>query len=162
MNWPPVAPYGPNVYYPQQLKSGSEYEYKVRFQCSAGTWSQAVIGSFQTVPSTPKSTPPSAISSSTPTAPVGSTPQPENEIFTAYNWLSSIGITESNCTSGTTITEYLYSNGSTKFVFVEKGSEPYGTLYLDNGTYYCTSSSQTDCLALYNLKSVISSWSCGG
>ena len=76
-------------------------------------------------------------------------------VFTDFLWLSD-HIEENNC-KGETIT--VYDSGSHNFVFISSGTG--GTLYFQDGTFYCTSTPTYDCVQAYNLSTIIGTWSCG-
>jgi len=76
-------------------------------------------------------------------------------VFTDYLWLSE-HVQEDNCTDET-IT--VYDAGAHNFVFI--GNAASGTLYFQDGSFYCTSTPTYDCVQAYNLSTIIGTWSCG-
>lgn len=77
-------------------------------------------------------------------------------IFDDYAWLSDI-VDPTNC-AAESIT--VYQSGVFEFLYIDNGDGT-GSLYLGNGTFYCTGSPTYDCVAAYNLSEVIGTWSCG-
>ena len=87
----------------------------------------------------------------------GGTSNMENvAIFEDFSWLSDV-VDPANC-AGKSIT--VYQSGAFEFVYIDNGDST-GSLYLGDGTFYCTGSATFDCVALYNLSEVISTWTCG-
>ena len=79
-----------------------------------------------------------------------------SQVFTDFLWLSE-HVQEDNCTDET-IT--VYDAGAYNFVFIGNATD--GTLYFQDGSFYCTSTPTYDCVQAYNLSTVIGTWSCGG
>jgi len=70
----------------------------------------------------------------------------ENE----YPWISTFF----NCDNNSIVTEF--ESSIFKFIYVE----PQGSLYFQDGTFYCQDSESRLCPELYNLTSVTNQWSC--
>ena len=83
------------------------------------------------------------------------TPPLDLRIFEDYPWLTS-HIAPTDCTNKT-IT--VYETGDYQFFFI--GDTEGGTLYFQDGSFYCTSTPSYDCLQAYNLTTIVRSWSCG-
>jgi len=79
-----------------------------------------------------------------------------NTFFNDYPWLSN-HVDQNNC-SNEVIAEY--NGGSYQFVYVKNDSG--GTLYYQNGTFYCSDDGSGNCIDLYNLNQILNSWSCSG
>ncbi len=80
---------------------------------------------------------------------------PEENIFEDYPWLLGL-IDPIDCNvSGI----FEYSFGSYAYVYVER--ENGGSLYLDDGTFYCSDGPGFSCLQAYNLDSATDEWICG-
>ncbi len=77
-------------------------------------------------------------------------------VFTDYPWLSNI-IDETNC-EGSIIN--IYDQGTYVFVYIQTNEG--GSLYLDDGTLYCTDSPGFSCTTAYGLSSPTTTWECGG
>ena len=75
-------------------------------------------------------------------------------IFADYPWLNSV-VDPDNCI-GTQIS--IYAFGSSQMLQIS--SDGNVVLYLDDGTLYCTNSPNLDCVEIYGLTELISSWSC--
>lgn len=92
--------------------------------------------------------------------PTGPTPPPptraDDPIFTEYPWLSTVINTDACGTSS--IAEY--ASGAFTFLVIDNGN---GTeqLFFENGTLYCTSAPNYDCVSAYNLTEVLRTWTCG-
>lgn len=78
-----------------------------------------------------------------------------SSIFSDFLWLTE-HIQENNCTDET-IT--VYSTGAHNFVYISSGTG--GTLYFQDGSFYCTTTATYDCVQAYNLSNIIGTWSCG-
>ena len=76
--------------------------------------------------------------------------------FEDFPWLSDI-VNTTNC-DGEKIS--IYQSGVFSFIFVETAES--GTLYFENGTFYCQSASNFDCVAAYNLSNPYEVWTCTG
>ena len=77
-------------------------------------------------------------------------------IFDEYPWLSTI-INTDDCGTASIIE---YESGVFTFLLIDDGN---GTeeLYFENGTFYCASAPNFDCVGAYNLTEVLSTWTCG-
>ena len=75
----------------------------------------------------------------------------QNPIFNDFSWLSSI-VNPANCTNETVT---VYQSGSFQYVYVN------GSLYFQDGTFYCADSPGYSCVSLYGLSTVANSWTCG-
>ena len=90
----------------------------------------------------------------------GPTPPPSTiadaPIFTEYPWLSTI-INSDDCGTASIIE---YASGAFTFLFITDGD---GTeqLFFENGTFYCASAPNFDCVNAYNLTEVLRTWTCG-
>lgn len=78
-------------------------------------------------------------------------------IFEDYPWLVDI-IDTNNCTDQS-IT--VYQSRIFQYLYIDNGDGT-GTLYFEDGTFYCTGSPTYDCLAAYNLSEVLATWTCEG
>ena len=76
--------------------------------------------------------------------------------FSDFPWLSDI-VNPANC-DGTKIS--IYQSGAFSFIYVETAES--STLYFENGTFYCQSAPNFDCLAAYNLSNPYKEWTCSG
>ena len=81
------------------------------------------------------------------------TPDP---IFEDYPWLKDL-INENDCV-GSSI--YVYQSGAYQYLFVDRPTG--GTLYFQDGTFYCNSTNGYDCVSAYNLINKVKEWSCEG
>lgn len=81
--------------------------------------------------------------------------QLSNSVFEDFSWLNA-QIDATNC-NGATVS--VYNMAGFQYVFIETNNS--STLYLDDGTYYCTNRSGLDCRAFYNLNNSATVWSCG-
>lgn len=79
----------------------------------------------------------------------------EIAVFSKYSWLNNY-INPNDCFGANKVTEFNFSSYS--FVFVEDGDG--GKLYFEDGTFYCASSTNYDCLALYGLNNPSANWAC--
>jgi len=84
--------------------------------------------------------------------------------FPEFPWLADI-IDTNNCCDNTKIE--VYNSGAHQFLFIEGDescSSNQGTLYYQNGTFYCADSPSMDCLAAYKLteQDLAKSWTCEG
>jgi len=76
-------------------------------------------------------------------------------IFDDYPWLLGF-VNPKNCTSET-IT--VYRLGTFAYVYIDNGDGT-GSLFLEDGTFYCNSTPTYDCIAAYGFSEVIATWSC--
>lgn len=81
-------------------------------------------------------------------------PAPLN-IIDDYTWLNTI-VDKNNC-NGTTITAY--EAGFYDYIYVKTNNG--GSLYLNNGTFYCSDSGDSYCVNAYGLNNVKDSFICG-
>jgi len=84
--------------------------------------------------------------------------------FPEFPWLADI-IDANNCCNNTKVE--VYNSGAHQFVFIEGDegcSSNQGTLYYQNGTFYCADSPSMDCRTAYKLTEVdlAKSWTCEG
>ena len=90
----------------------------------------------------------------------GPTPPPstrtDDPIFTEYPWLSTIINTDDCGTSS--IVEY--ASGAFTFLVIDDGNGS-EQLFFENGTFYCASAPNFDCVGAYNLTDVLRTWTCG-
>jgi len=79
-----------------------------------------------------------------------------NDVFLNFPWLVSL-INPATCFSSSV---RVYQSGDIQFVAIvdELGAEQ---LYFQDGTFYCQSSANYNCVALYGLQDVAGSWTCG-
>jgi len=82
---------------------------------------------------------------------------PTNEIFEQFPWLLDL-VDPINCVSGLSVEVYM--KGRYNYIFV-KYPEALGTLYFQNGTYYCQNIRDFSCIDAYNLSDLVASWNCG-
>lgn len=87
------------------------------------------------------------------------TPPPtraDDPIFTEYPWLSTV-INTDDCGTASIVE---YASGTYTFLMIDNGS---GTaqLFFENGTLYCTSAPNYDCVGAYNLTEILRTWTCG-
>ena len=75
-------------------------------------------------------------------------------IFVDFPWLSDI-VDPTNCTDERIS---VYQLGAFFFIYVETASSQ--TLYFQDGTFYCESAPNFDCLEIFELTSLTASWSC--
>ena len=54
----------------------------------------------------------------------------------------------------------VYKQGPFSFIFINTGTES-GQLYFEDGTFYCNTMTNYDCVSLYNLGAPSSVWNCG-
>jgi len=78
----------------------------------------------------------------------------EETIFDQYGWLYNI-VDPNNC-NGTKITEHFY--GTYTFLYIEDNNN--GTLYFQDGTFYCTDNLDNYCLSLYGFDIPATTWYC--
>ncbi len=90
----------------------------------------------------------------------GPTPPPstraDDPIFTEYPWLSTLINTDDCGTSS--IVEY--ASGAFTFLVIDDGNGS-EQLFFENGTFYCASAPNFDCVSAYNLTEVLRTWTCG-
>ena len=84
--------------------------------------------------------------------------------FPEFPWLEEL-IDANNCCDNTNIE--VYNSGTHQFLFIEGDescSSNQGTLYYQNGTFYCADSPSMDCRAAYKLteQDLAKSWTCEG
>ena len=82
--------------------------------------------------------------------------------FPEFPWLEEL-IDPSNCCDNKGI--IVYNSGIYQFVYIEGDascSENMGTLYFQNGTFYCSDSPNMDCRSAYGLSEAVKSWDCTG
>ena len=86
-------------------------------------------------------------------------PQPpsvtSNQIFTDYPWLNFI-VNPDACGAASIVR---YKKGIDNFFLI---TDTFGekNLYYENGTFYCQSSPNYDCVAIYNLSEIEETWNC--
>ncbi len=78
----------------------------------------------------------------------------EETLFNQYNWLYTI-VDPNNC-NGVKITEHFY--GTYAFLYVEDNNK--GTLYFQDGTFYCADNLDNYCLDLYSFDIPATTWQC--
>ena len=78
-------------------------------------------------------------------------------VFTEFPWLVSL-VDPNSCTTES-ITQY--ENGSYHYLLVTDGNGQ-ATLYFQDGSRYCQSTPNYDCIAAYGLSTEVSTWTCGG
>jgi len=84
--------------------------------------------------------------------------QPSVEFdFTAYPWLNDL-VNPINCTNQVEVTEYDFV--SYAFIYIKTNNG--GSLYLNNGTFYCSDTDGVGCLNSYSLTNAATTWSCAG
>lgn len=67
-----------------------------------------------------------------------------------YPWITDVF----NCTNNSTVTEF--ESSIFKFIYIE----PQGSLYFQDGTFYCQDSENRACPELYDLTSMTNQWNC--
>ncbi len=77
-------------------------------------------------------------------------------VFEDFPFLQDL-VDESNC-SGTSIE--VYDQGPYSYIYINTGSES-GQLYFEDGSFYCNTMANYDCVALYNFGAPSSTWTCG-
>ena len=98
-----------------------------------------------------------ACNNSTPTMPTGDGEGASDAaIFTDYPWLSPL-INTNDCGTAS-VTEY--ASGAYTFLLLDNGNG-LQQLYFENGTLYCTNSTNYNCVVAYNLTEALRTWSCG-
>jgi len=84
--------------------------------------------------------------------------QPSTPDFISdYPWLANV-LDFDNCTTQQ-IT--VYQTGVYQYLYVQSTQDAFGTLYNQDGQFYCSSMSNYDCVSAYNLTEVIDTWLCG-
>jgi len=78
-------------------------------------------------------------------------------LFEDYPWLSTI-VNPNNCTSESI---RAYQAGFFTYIYINNGDDT-GSLYLGDGTFYCSSTSSYDCVGAYHLSEIIATWTCKG
>lgn len=78
-----------------------------------------------------------------------------DSVFEEYTWLNTV-VDVSYC-EGTSIT--VYTTGTFNYLFVETPES--GSLYFQDGTYYCTERANFNCVNAYGLTEVTDTWTCG-
>ncbi len=76
--------------------------------------------------------------------------------FDDFPWLTDL-VNTANC-NGEKIS--IYQSGTFSFIYVE--TQESGVLYFENGTFYCQSAPNFDCVAAYNLSNPYEVWTCTG
>jgi len=84
------------------------------------------------------------------------TTEPNPEVFNTFPWLNSI-VNPNNC-EGTTIS--VYTSGAFSFVFVQTPSG--GSLYFEDGSFYCSDAPGFSCVTAYGFGAPTTTWTCGG
>ena len=77
-----------------------------------------------------------------------------NQVFTDYPWLAE-EVDKEACTVGTIS---IYKSGPFDFIYTHK--ENGGTLYFQDGTFYCEQTPNYDCIAAYRLENPATVWTC--
>ncbi len=77
--------------------------------------------------------------------------------FTDYPWLNAL-VNPINCAEQVTVSEFDFGNYAFLYVSTING----GSLYIDNGTFYCEDADGQTCLSRYNLSNPTSNWACSG
>lgn len=85
----------------------------------------------------------------------GVIPTNENTLFTTYDWLDNL-VDVNNC-SGTDIE--VYEAGGNTYLLIKSNGEEH--LYFEDGTFYCKTVPNYDCLTAYNLSTPTDTWTCG-
>jgi len=75
--------------------------------------------------------------------------------FTKYPWLNTI-VNPVDCNEQPQVTEYSFRGYAFIYVKTING----GSLYLDNGTFYCSDEDGQTCLNYYNLTEATTAWAC--
>ncbi len=79
------------------------------------------------------------------------------EMFDQYVWLNEL-INETGCDPGTSISEF--DLGSYSFIYIQYNNN--GSLYYQDGTFYCADAPGYSCLGLYSFSEASTVWSCEG
>jgi len=82
-------------------------------------------------------------------------PPVEETVFDEYTWLNTLVDLEA-CSAGNSITVYPYS--SFTFIFIKDDNG--GSLYFEDGTFYCADAPGYSCVQAYNLTNPIKNWTC--
>ncbi len=77
-------------------------------------------------------------------------------VFEDFDFLQDV-VDPADC-AGTSIE--VYEQGPFNFIFVNTGAES-GQLYFEDGTFYCNTMANYDCVSLYNLGTPVRTWNCG-
>lgn len=77
----------------------------------------------------------------------------DQDIFTDYPWLNDI-VSPNDCINGETV--QVYTEGIYSFVFYK------GTMYFQDGTYYCADADNFSCIEAYGLTNLSGTWTCDG
>jgi len=75
-----------------------------------------------------------------------------------YSWLQN-HMDIDNCMDGTTITEFQYPNSEYRFIHMAE-PDGMGSLFFQDGTFYCADAPGYSCADSYRLTEVMSSWTC--
>ena len=76
-------------------------------------------------------------------------------VFNDFSWLSNI-VNPNNC-EGTIIS--VYTEGPFSFVFIETPAG--GSLYFEDGSFYCSDASGFSCVSAYGFGAPSTTWTCG-
>ncbi len=79
-------------------------------------------------------------------------------LFENYNWLHS-HMDPNNCEAGASIMEYKYPGTNFRFLHMTE-ADGHGSLYSQDGIWYCTDSDNYSCTEAYGLSQAMSSWTC--
>lgn len=85
------------------------------------------------------------------------TPGETPDVFDNFTWLSAV-VNPIDCQVGESVTVYTSGVYSYLMVQTEDGG---GQLFFENGTLYCTNSTNYDCVAAYGFTTISNEWSCG-
>ena len=77
-----------------------------------------------------------------------------NQVFTDYPWLEET-IDKEECVVEAIST---YKSGSFSFIYVHKKNG--GTLYFEDGTFFCEQTANYNCITAYRLEDPIAVWTC--
>ncbi len=78
----------------------------------------------------------------------------DNQVFMDYPWLTEAINKEACAVNSISI----YKSGRFNFIYAHK--ENGGTLYFEDGTFYCEQTPSYDCLSAYKLKNPETAWTC--
>jgi len=82
-------------------------------------------------------------------------PPVEETVFDQYTWLNTL-VDAETCSAGSSIEVYSY--GTYTFIFIEDDNG--GSLYFEDGTFYCADATNYSCVQLYGLTNPKTRWVC--
>ena len=79
----------------------------------------------------------------------------DDPIFAEFPWLAN-KVQPNTCTEGQVT---VYQSGAFQFVYIEQATGD--SLFFQTGQYYCETTPTYDCVAAYNLSTIVDTWTCG-